>query len=409
MKFNKIYFIDPRDFHVYPRGYNQIMSLDNHGYEVIVIALDWERKYEKVERIYNRSQINRIYPNIWFKHNSKFSVLNSFIIFFYLYKSIFINRPKNLHCHGLIASLIGIFYKLSHGCKVIYDVKEDYRYIHRKQLKIRGFSGIVLKFSDKITSLIESFVFKRADLIFVVPTVDEYLYKYAKNFNKNIFIFKNVPPLKYTIDNNLKKRISEKIGEKFPIIYLGGISKIRGIYKMLSVINMLKNSHIKPILLLVGGITIENINLVKEYIHRLDLDENVFRFGQVKYEKIPTFLSVSKIAFALYEPTFWHLRSKASSKLFVYMRSGVPIVISDFPGIGGIVKECKSGIAIDPDNIEVISRSIIELINNKRKYDIISENGKRAVSNFYNWDKEGIKLISIYKKNIFFEGEKLES
>jgi len=395
----KIHFLDPRDFKVYPRGHNEVRTLINLGYNVRVIAFDWNRKYPKEEIIFNKCTIIRIYPTIWFDHQSKLSILNVFILFYYIMKKLLKEKPKILHSHGLLPTLCAAIYKIliNKKLKLIYDIREDFIYNHKKQLEIRSFSKVLQNFVGKLTECIENIVVKIADHNFVVSTVDEYLYKRISNLNYRTSIVNNFPSKESTIDKKLQNRLIDQIGKRIPIFYSGGISKNRGIFEMLEVTNILCKLNYNPVLLLVGEIT-DNHNEIYKYIEKENLSKSVLFFGKVPTEYINTYLSVSRIAFELYKPTPYHLKSRASSKLFIYMRSGTPIVISDFPGIGSIVKENNCGICVDPNNIEDITNAVIRILNDKILYKKLSENGFNAVKKKYNWEIEELKIINAYKE-----------
>ena len=80
------------------------------------------------------------------------------------------------------------------------------------------------------------------------------------------------------------------------------------------------------------------------------------------------------------------------NKVFEYLMSGLPLIVSDFPDMGKIVEESKCGW-----KVPVNENSLIELIEKLSKEDIQE---KRAnvlrCRNNYSWENEVKKLVRIY-------------
>lgn len=83
-------------------------------------------------------------------------------------------------------------------------------------------------------------------------------------------------------------------------------------------------------------------------------------------------------------------------KNFETFASGLPVVTTSI-GIGGTEAEEGKEVVIR-DKPEEIAKATIDLINNPKKYKIISENAKKMVQEKYDWDPIAKKLSSIYKE-----------
>ena len=79
------------------------------------------------------------------------------------------------------------------------------------------------------------------------------------------------------------------------------------------------------------------------------------------------------------------------------MEAGLPVVASNFPLWRKIIDGSRCGICVDPTNPEEISDAIKYLVENQIKAKEMGENGRRAVLERYNWDKESKKLLAAYK------------
>lgn len=89
------------------------------------------------------------------------------------------------------------------------------------------------------------------------------------------------------------------------------------------------------------------------YIMKLKKYEGItvrFSDAPVMYEDLPKFLASADIGIALYRGSKgknFSLISSASGKIAHYLKSGLPIIVNDYPEISNIVKSYQCGIAID--------------------------------------------------------------
>jgi len=117
----------------------------------------------------------------------------------------------------------------------------------------------------------------------------------------------------------------------------------------------------------------------------------------VPYDKLHAYLSVCHVGLWLYLPYEQSIRTKGSSKLFLYMRVGLPVIASNFPGIRSIVEEAKCGILVDPNNVKEIANAIIKLLKDPKLAKRLGENGRKAIVERYNWENEEGKIIKAYE------------
>jgi glycosyltransferase involved in cell wall biosynthesis len=85
-------------------------------------------------------------------------------------------------------------------------------------------------------------------------------------------------------------------------------------------------------------------------------------------------------------------------KLFEYMAAGLPVVASNFPLWKEIVEGNRCGITVDPLDPKAIAQAIEYLLAHPEEARQMGENGRRAVEEKYNWEKEAEKLLALYKE-----------
>ena len=85
-------------------------------------------------------------------------------------------------------------------------------------------------------------------------------------------------------------------------------------------------------------------------------------------------------------------------KIFEYMAAGVPIVCSDLPSIREILTDKKTGILVEPENIEALADAIIEVLKDPDQSQALVVNARKKVVKDYSWDAVTNKLIELYDK-----------
>jgi len=381
----KISHISSSNFSPFPRGLKEIKTIyDSRKYRVEVISFDREHRFPLVEYVDN-VKIIRKRPSYWFKGNAR--VFNVLIFCLSLFPESVRQGADILHCSGYLSLLIGVPLKMITGKKLVYDAYEDWIYQVGRRHTIL----------PKLVYVIEKKLVEFADYILTVDSVDEELYKRFKGWNENVQILENAPIIQdFDAKANRKPRF-DLDSERDIVFYVGGISEDKGLFKMLEAINEVKKSNPKAKLVIAGGLSERIKQSANKYIEDKELSEDVDFLGYVDYRDVPSLLKSSTIGLILYQPTSWHLRSKASSKLFLYMAAAIPIIVSDFPGFREIISGANCGLLIDPSDVKEISKSITALLTDKKRAQELGENGRKAILERYNWELEGLKLMKVYE------------
>ncbi|MBN1447376.1 MAG: glycosyltransferase, partial [Bacteroidetes bacterium] len=74
------------------------------------------------------------------------------------------------------------------------------------------------------------------------------------------------------------------------------------------------------------------------------------------------------------------------NKLFEYIAAGLPVVGSDFPEIGRVLRESGSGVAVAPE-AGLVAEAVHTLIDEPAALQRLHENS-RAAAAVYHWDRE---------------------
>lgn len=282
------------------------------------------------------------------------------------------------HLHD--PELLSIALKLKKlGYKVIFDAHEDLP----KQILAKPYLN---RFSARIISLIakyyEKYICSKID--YVVTATPAIRDKFLK-FTKNVIDINNYPLL-----GELTPLNKDWNNIKNEVVYVGGISKIRGIEEVVDSLAMLKT---QTKLNLVGSfgekITYENVKKTTGWAA-------VNELGQLDRNEVKEILQRSVAGLVTFLPVPNHIDAQPN-KMFEYMSAGIPVIGSNYPLWKTIIEDNNCGICVNPTNPNEISAAIDKLILDKKLAETMGRNGVKAVNDKYNWTIEESKLIKLYK------------
>jgi glycosyltransferase involved in cell wall biosynthesis len=265
---------------------------------------------------------------------------------------------------------------LKSGKKVIYDVHEDVA----KQTYSKDY---IPKYIQPIlASFIRLYENHYASKFSYISTATDHIYKQLAKVNKNSICISNFPLLtELEGSGDWSKKKNE-------IAYIGAITQNRGITELIESIGK------TTVRLNLAG-SFENIELEKQ-TKLLSNWNKVNYFGQVNRQDVKEILENSKIGVVTFHPLPNHIDAQPN-KMFEYMSAGIPIIASDFPLWRSIIEGNNCGICVDPLNPKEITEAINYLIENSALAKSMGENGRKAVIEKFNWEREHQKLILIYR------------
>ena len=278
------------------------------------------------------------------------------------------------HFHDPELIFTGLFLKMT-GKKVIYDIHENNPASILSKPYIK--SKLVQKVVSKVFDIFEKSTIKFFDAIVTArPDI-------SKRFkHKNLITLRNFPILP---EASKIKKIDVQKG-KPSVIYVGGMTEIRGIYQLLDAFEGLNEYE----LWLLGPISEEKLK------KRIESGcSNVKYFGVVEAYEVFNYIDLADIGINTFLPAPNHLETLAT-KPFEYMACGKPMIMSNFKYWQETFKECS--LYVDPSNPQDIAEKINILFKNKALMDKMSIENKKLSQSQYNWELESQKLLQLYKE-----------
>ena len=338
--------------------YKECVSLAKENYDVTFIAnMVNHDKFSKEE--YNGVKL------LHFKSQKKIYKIFELLTLSFKYDII--------HFHDFELIFYGIFLKFFKK-KIIYDVHEDYRTVIFHRSKYNRLMKYIIYMIIKVSEYISNIMF---DVIIVTTP------KIKLNFtDRKSILIRNFPTI--LRKNNYIKNFANK---KNIIIYIGTLSKLRGIKELILSTENLK----QPFELWLLGDWVNN-DFKKECENLIEFSNTKY-LGKIDHEDLQEYLIQATIGICILHPLDQY-KDSYPLKVFEYMQNGIPVLMSNFNLWKNMFGDaCEY---TDPLNINMISEKISKLLNNVNKLETMSNLGQILIKDNYNWDTESKKLIDCY-------------
>jgi glycosyltransferase involved in cell wall biosynthesis len=180
-------------------------------------------------------------------------------------------------------------------------------------------------------------------------------------------------------------------GKASEVCYVGSIAAIRGIREMLAACALLRSG---ARLNLAGSF--EDAALEAD-VRGLRGWERVNWLGQLDRGGVAEAMrrSIGGLVTLHKQPNYL---DALPVKMFEYMAAGIPVIASDIPLWRAIVEGHACGLCVDPLDPGAIAQAIDFLAGHPAQAEEMGRNGRRAVEEHYNWQRESDKLLALYAR-----------
>lgn len=177
------------------------------------------------------------------------------------------------------------------------------------------------------------------------------------------------------------------------VVYMGSISRERGLGEMLQAMELLPEK-LDARLKLAGQFAPPDAQRAME---QSPVRNRIDWLGLLNQAEMQELLATVSVGLALYHPEPNHVRAEPF-KLFEYMAAGVPVIASDFPLWREIVKGTGCGLVVDPQNPAAIARAIEHVLTHPEEAEAMGRRGREAAAKHYNWENEERNLCRLYER-----------
>lgn len=174
------------------------------------------------------------------------------------------------------------------------------------------------------------------------------------------------------------------------VCYVGGITTIRGIVEVVDAMALVRHPGTR--LLLAGRFQEPGL---QDRVRGRPGFGRVDDLGFLDRAGVRDVLQRSRVGLVTLHPVDNYLES-LPVKMFEYMSAGLPVVASDFPLWRDIIERSACGVCVSPLDPAAIAAAIDGLLDDPVRARRLGENGRRAVEERYNWDREAERLLGLY-------------
>ncbi len=263
------------------------------------------------------------------------------------------------------------------NCVLVYDSHEYFTEIPELQ------DRPVIR---KIWMLIEAFIIPHLKYAYTVSEAiaGEYSNKYGVKFD----IIRNLPMIKKA--GNIYP-LPESIKTRKKILYQGALNMGRGIEEIMDAIKLMD----EVVLLIAGDGYL--LKALKRKTIEEGLNEKVIFTGRLPHEKLHELTIQGDIGISLEQNLGKNYFYALPNKIFDYFHAGIPVLVSNMPGMKAIVEKYETGMVADSMNPENLKEKLEFMLYNeeaRRKWKINLALAAEELS----WEKEEIKLKGIFEK-----------
>ena len=208
---------------------------------------------------------------------------------------------------------------------------------------------------------------------------------YNKKYGTAMQVIRNLP--NRNTDSEIIERISS--GNDKIILYQGSVNIGRGIEPVIEAMKYL--DHIKFVIIGEGDIK----NQLEDLVKKLGVQDKVIFLGRIAADKLASYTCQADIGISLEENLGLSYYYALPNKLFDYIQAGIPVLVSNFPEMGNLVKKYNIGKATLVTQPEELSIILETMLNDKVKLKLWKENTKKAAAELC-WDNEEKKLLDFY-------------
>ncbi len=286
-----------------------------------------------------------------------FYYIKSILVFFY---KISISNYSHIHVHSASRSS---FYR-----KAMFLFLGK---ILRKKVVFHLHGGEFDKFylneSKYLKKLFIKFTLSSCDHILVISS-------HWKKTLKRIFPNMNIYLLHNPISNIYINTYIDNIQSNNNIIFIGRLDKNKGIEKIVSIFNnVIKNGLSKCRLYFIGE---GDRKTILDLAIKLNIQDKIVFTGWLEeYEKIETIKNSFVMIFPSRFETF-------GMSILEVSAIGIPVVATNVGGIPDIIKDNCNGFLYNENNIDGMTKKIIELYENKKLLANVSEKSKLMSKKF---------------------------
>jgi len=311
-----------------------------------------------------------------------------------IYKEALKLKPDVVICVEPLTLFIGMALRRKCNTRIIFDVHEFYPDAFAERFPPP--LGWFLKWPYL---LVERWLQRHADATIAVSDkiLDQLVPKRSREFAVTIpnYPVRNV--WDYTCE--MPAEISTICEMTFDLVYIGGLTRERGILILLDAIALLRNDFPQLNVLILGRF--HDPAVEKEFnaaIINRNLSALIYYQNWLPAEKIGLLLKRSRVGLWIFNPASARMRRAIPLKVLEYFAAGLPVVSTDTPLMRDLVKKNDIGklCSYRPQSIAKAVSSLLRMPT--EEYGLMSKRASDLIDTSFNWEAIEPTLFAVVNR-----------
>jgi len=299
-----------------------------------------------------------------------------------VYREALHQRADVYHFHDTMLMPVGWLLKL-HGKRVLYDVREDTPAVIHDTYWIPRWARPTVAWAVDIAEQLSGRMLD--GIVAATPHIGQ---RFPRS---KTVVVQNFPLLDEAFP------ASRPYLERSPLVlYIGTIVASRGVLELIDAMDLLPETLQARLAL--GG-EFEPSALEQEARQKPGWKRTDYAGWQNRCGLLDL-LSRARVGVAPALPTANSLDAQPI-KLFEYMLAGLPVVASNLPRQGEIVREAQCGLLVEPGQPKALAVAIQWLLEHPAEAQAMGNRGRQAILQTYNWGSQAQFMLHLYRRVTF--------
>ena len=285
------------------------------------------------------------------------------------------------HFHDPELIPVGLYLSTTTDAAVVYDVHEDFGHIATTRKWIPKPASVPLSY------MIPKIEGNTAEQFDAIVTVSDWIAAPFRERKLPVTVAHNFPrteSLQQATDPIERTRTHV-------LCYVGGLQELRGIYRMLELLDTLLDRDIDVELWALGEWSPDEDHArVNQFIQQRDLKEHVRFPGYLPYQEMFQYLHSADVGLALLDVE--HYEKGVPTKFFEYLYAGLPVVTTPVDVVKEFMPEQYCHVVPQGD-----TGTTADVVESALGINYDAEEMRSLVEKEYSWEAEAKKLIALYE------------
>lgn len=210
---------------------------------------------------------------------------------------------------------------------------------------------------------------------------------YEKKYGTHFEVVRNVPFLQK--EESTKSKACDEIKDTPIVLYQGAVNINRGVEEAILAMHYVEN--VQLVIVGNGDILDKCVALVNDE----KLSNRVHFTGRLPLNEVIAYTRKAAIGLSVEKDVGLNYRFALPNKLFDYIGSGIPVIVSNLPEMSRIAKNYNIGVVIDSIDPKTIASAINKMLNSPDDMSLWSKNCLTA-SRELCWENEKEIIRKVY-------------